>query len=204
MCKDCGASFVRRGNLKNHIVKCHPDDPMLTSKNRDRTEGKVECSGEVKEMHKEMTGNSGKVEVVEEVEQDTVVAIEKESYEIPIVKQKEAVAESLKEMVESVSKQEMTWGEMEISFVDSSVQKLEEPSARLQDFAMDEMEECILTLSDLPVKCHDVRALIYSTLDISLTVASLIFFFNSYLALITFNNLLVKENIIQVTQRLLR
>ena len=114
MCKDCGASFVRRGNLKNHIVKCHPDDPMLTSENRDRTEGKVECSGEVKEMHKEMTGNSGKVEVVEEVEQDTVVAIEKESYEIPIVKQKEAVAESPKEMVESVSKQEMTWGEMEI------------------------------------------------------------------------------------------
>ena len=140
------------------------------------------------------------------MEHDTLVGIEKGILGSPIEKQKEAVVEYLEEMVESVSNQEMTWGEMKISLEEPSVQKLEEPSAtaRLQDFAMEEMEDCILTLSDLPVKCHDVRALIYSTLDISLTVASLIFFFNSYLALITFNNLLVKENIIQVTQRLLR
>ena len=52
---------------------------------------------------------------VEEVEHDTLVGIEKGILGSPIEKQKEAVVEYLEEMVESVSNQEMTWGEMEIS-----------------------------------------------------------------------------------------
>ena len=90
-----------------------------------------------------------------------MVAIEKGLSGSPIENQKEAVVEHLEEMVESVSNQEITLGETEIYFEDSSVLELEEPSARLQDFEMEEMEECILTLSNLPVKCHDVKALIF-------------------------------------------
>jgi len=152
VCKECGASFLRRGHLKNHMVKCHPDDPALASENRDRTEGKVESFGKVEEMRQEMTVNPGEDGFVEEVEQDTLIEIEKDLLESPIKKQKETFVEYLEEMVESVSNQEMTWGEVEISFEeDSSLQELDEPSARLQDLAMDEMEECILTLLDLPV-----------------------------------------------------
>ena len=51
----------------------------------------------------------------EEVEHDTLVGIEKGILGSPIERQKEAVVEYLEEMVESVSSQEMTWGEMEIS-----------------------------------------------------------------------------------------
>jgi len=151
VCKDCGASFLRQGNLKNHVLKFHFDVPTLPSQNRDSTVVKVEFSGEVEEMQTVVTGNHAETKDFEEVEEDTLVAIEKGLLGSPIEKHKEAVVEHLEEMVESVSNQEMTWGEMEISFEDSSVQKLEEPSARLQDFAMDEMEDCILTLSDLPV-----------------------------------------------------
>ena len=113
---------------------------------------KVEFSGEVEEMQTVVTVNHAEARGVEEVEHDTLVGIEKGILGSPIEKQKEAVVEYLEEMVESVSNQEMTWGEMKISLEEPSVQKLEEPSAtaRLQDFAMDEMEECILTVWDLP------------------------------------------------------
>ena len=37
LCQECGASFFRRGNLKNHVRKFHSDDPTPPSQNRDST-----------------------------------------------------------------------------------------------------------------------------------------------------------------------
>ena len=95
--------------------KFHSDDPTPPSQNRDSTVVKVEFSGEVEEMQTVVTVIHAEARGFEEVEHDTLVGIEKGILGSPIEKQKEAVVEYLEEMVESVSNQEMTWGEMEIS-----------------------------------------------------------------------------------------